>query len=50
MTDGKLYFYHNTALDSVGPNALTNGGIESGTEGWGFLSRPALKHGCHWHR
>ena len=41
MTDGKLYFYHNTALDSVGPNALTNGGVESGTEGWGFYPDPA---------
>ena len=36
MTDGKLYFYHNSALDSISPNVIVNGGAEDGTTGWGF--------------
>ena len=36
MTNGKLYYYENTSLDSIAPNAITNGGAEDGTTGWGF--------------
>jgi len=36
MTNGKLYYFENTSLDSVAPNVITNGGVDGGTTGWGF--------------
>ena len=36
MTNGKLYYYENTSLDSVTPNVIPNGGVDGGTTGWGF--------------
>ena len=36
MTNGKLYYLDNPALDSIAPNVITNGGVEGGTTGWGF--------------
>ena len=27
MTNGKLYYYENTSLDSVSPNVIANGGV-----------------------
>ena len=36
MTNGKLYYFDNPALDSITPNVITNGGVDGGTAGWGF--------------
>ena len=36
MTNGKLYYFENTSLDSIAPNVITNGGVDGGTTGWGF--------------
>ena len=34
MTNGKLYYFDNTALDSVAPNTLTQGNVDGGTSDW----------------
>ncbi|HIF28758.1 MAG TPA: hypothetical protein EYQ40_09605, partial [Candidatus Marinimicrobia bacterium] len=36
MTNGKLYYFDNPALDSISPNVITNGGVENGSTGWEF--------------
>ena len=36
MTNGRLYYFDNPSLDSIGPNVITNGGVDGGTTGWGF--------------
>ena len=34
MTNGKLYYFDNTALDSIAPNTLTQGNVDGGTSDW----------------
>ncbi|MBT5733876.1 T9SS type A sorting domain-containing protein [bacterium] len=34
MTNGKLYYFDNPALDSIGPNTLTQGNVDGGTTDW----------------
>ena len=34
MTDGKLYYFDNPALDSIAPNTLAQGGVDVGTSDW----------------
>ena len=36
MTNGKLYYFDNPSLDSIGPNVIANGGVDGGTAGWSF--------------
>ena len=36
MTNGKLYYFDNPALDSISPNVIANGGVDGGTVGWSF--------------
>ena len=36
MTNGKLYYFDNPALDSISPNVIANGGVDGGTAGWSF--------------
>jgi hypothetical protein len=34
MTNGKLYYFDNTALYSIAPNTLTQGNVDGGTSDW----------------
>jgi flagellar hook assembly protein FlgD len=34
MTNGKLYYFENPALDSISPNTLTQGNVDGGTSEW----------------
>jgi hypothetical protein len=34
MTNGKLYYFDNPALDSIAPNTLTQGNVDGGTSDW----------------
>ncbi|SUZ80013.1 uncharacterized protein METZ01_LOCUS32867 [marine metagenome] len=46
MTNGKLYYLENSVNDLdelvAGENQMTNGGLESGTTGWGFWPDPMV--------
>ena len=34
MTNGKLYYFDNPALDSIAPNTFGQGGVDGGTSDW----------------